>query len=189
MINEFKRGFDAIVSGSKVALAKDKGNFAEMKRWFWQVLMMVGAVPYTFISFGVLSYGGKITLDELSPFWMTISNILWLGPYYLLSAFVHFRVDRFLSFERAWWLSPRIFVAALPISFTLCFRFCSPPIAEDFLKSLLKQYPAADAAHFFFFGLGGLHLSSVLLTWVLSEWFCRLRNRYQIKNWRILGRA
>jgi hypothetical protein len=166
----------------KSAWIKRRGMVVEIKRWLQQFLMMIGAVPYM-----VLIGSTFARFDNTKSAWVTFAFLIFFALYYVLSAYLHFRIDKKIQFKNVWWLSPRIFLAALSISFTRCYFFCEEPNTKAFIKSFEEQLPGGDAVHFLFYGIGGLHLSSVLLTWVLSEWFCRLRNRYQVKNWRIFG--
>jgi hypothetical protein len=178
MTNRDKKLTGIFVRHLNAKWIKNQFLFVELKRWFWQLLMMVGAVPYTFVSLVILSFGGRIALDELPPFLAIVSIILWLGPYYLLSIFLHFRTDRFLPFQSKWWLSPRLYFTAL---------FAFPWIGLMFFEVLLRPY----TDYFQQGGLWVLHilLGSVVLTWLLSEWLCRFLTRYEIKSWRIYRRV
>jgi hypothetical protein len=150
--------------------AKRRGVVIEIKRWFQQLLMMIGAVPYMLLIGGIFA--------STDSFFGRVGFQICFALYYVMSAYLHFRIDKALQFKTAWWLSPRLYLTAL---------LALPWLALMFFEMQLQPY--SDYFHRSSLWVFHLLLGSVVLTWLLSEWLCRFLTRYDIKGGRIYRRV
>ena len=147
---------------------------SEFKRWGIQFLVMLGAVPY-FIGVGHILTFPLHFIDvpaqlAWTGYWVIFSILV---SYYLISLKLHLIFDKKKIFSSSPLISIRPYLTIPLVVQTLGAWGDFLYIPKEVQATILQVFrPLEEASHILLF------VSSVLLTWLLSEWVCRF------KRWR-----
>ena len=144
---------------------------SESKRWGIQFLMMLGAIPYFGIVANIIGYALNVfdltRRYEWIAFAVSFSVCL---SYYLISLKLHYIFDNKKTFSSSFLYSVRPYIAIPLVVQQLAAWSPIFGISRELGVFILEFYEPFNEAIFHF-----LFISSVLLTWLLSEWVCRFQ--------------
>lgn len=127
----------------------------EIKRWSIQFVLIILAIPYGLLAaFLVIGLFSNFLGETACWFLSTIAYLL----YYLLSVYLHFKVDKNYIFIKPWWKSNRVYSTLfLTITFILLLTLI--------LNNILINAGIFTFLIFFIF--------CVVYTWMLSEYISK----------------
>lgn len=127
----------------------------EIKRWSIQFILIILAIPYGLLAvFFVVGLFSNFLGETACWFLSTIAYLL----YYLLSVYLHFKVDKNYIFIKPWWKSNRVYSTLF-----LIITFIS--LLTLILNNILINAGIFTFLIFFIF--------CVVYTWMLSEYLIK----------------
>ena len=144
---------------------------SEFKRWGIQFLVMVGAVPYVIGMGHILSF--PLRFIDVPKNFDWVGNwvmLLVFISYYLISLKLHLVFDKKRTFSRSLLLSIRPYLTIPLVIQAVWFWGDFLNVATEIQNAIRQIFEPIGN-----FSFPMLLLSSVLLTWLLSEWVCRFR--------------
>lgn len=138
-----------------IEINKQNNLKIEIKRWSIQFVLIILAIPYGLLA-ALIVFGLFSNLLGKTACWF-LSTITYL-LYYLLSVYLHFKVDKNYIFIKPWWKSSRVYSALfLTITFILLLNLI--------LNNILINAGIFTFLTFFIF--------CVVYTWMLSEYISK----------------
>lgn len=146
---------------------------SEARRWGLQFLVMLGAIPYVGIVKNLLAlpliFFGLFKFEVVE---YTLVFIICLS-YYLISLKLHLMFDKKRVFSGSPLISIRPYLTIPLVIQAMGAWGDFLYVPKEVQTAILKVFEPLEEASFIL-----LFVSSVLLTWLLSEWICR------VKRWR-----